>query len=43
QLHQQIGNGLIENAGQYRTQYVMAAQENYIYLAPDLIKDKMNK
>jgi len=43
QLHQQIGDGLISNAGQYRTRYVMAAQENYVYMAPDLIEDKMNE
>ncbi|CAB4487498.1 Fic-domain-containing protein [Rhizophagus irregularis] len=43
QLHQQIGNGLIENAGLYRTQYVMAAQENYVYLAPNLIEDRMEE
>ncbi|CAG8663641.1 fido domain-containing protein [Gigaspora rosea] len=43
QLHRQIGNELISNAGQYRTRHVMAAQENYVYMAPDLIEDKMNE
>ncbi|CAG8581523.1 26030_t:CDS:2 [Dentiscutata erythropus] len=43
QLHRQIGNELISNAGQYRTWYVMAAQDNYVYMAPDLIEDKMNE
>ncbi|PKC53643.1 hypothetical protein RhiirA1_509952 [Rhizophagus irregularis] len=41
QLHQQVGNGLIDNAGQYRTRYVMSAQDNYVYLAPNLIENKM--
>ncbi|CAG8734194.1 8353_t:CDS:2, partial [Racocetra fulgida] len=40
-LHLKIGNGLIKDAGQYRTKFVMAAQENYVYMAPDLIKDRM--
>ncbi|CAG8552865.1 11876_t:CDS:2 [Dentiscutata heterogama] len=43
QLHRQIGNELISNAGQYRTRHVMAAQENYVYMAPNLIEDKMNE
>ncbi|CAG8572393.1 4950_t:CDS:1 [Funneliformis caledonium] len=43
QLHKQIGKGLIDNVGQYRTQYVMAAQDNYVYLAPNLIKDKIEE
>ncbi|CAG8672362.1 5645_t:CDS:1 [Ambispora leptoticha] len=43
QLHQQIGNGLIDNAGQYRTRYVMAAQENYVYLAPNLIENRIEE
>ncbi|CAG8512849.1 6888_t:CDS:2 [Acaulospora colombiana] len=43
QLHRQIGNELISNAGQYRTRLVMAAQENYVYMAPDLIEGKMNE
>ncbi|CAI2174053.1 13050_t:CDS:2 [Funneliformis geosporum] len=43
QLHQQVGNGLIDNAGRYRTRYVMAAQENYVYLAPNLIGDRMEE
>ncbi|CAI2189962.1 10384_t:CDS:1 [Funneliformis geosporum] len=41
QLHQQVGNGLIDNVGQYRTQYVMASQDNFVYLAPNLIENKM--
>ncbi|CAG8513678.1 764_t:CDS:2 [Scutellospora calospora] len=43
QLHRQIGNELINNAGQYRTRHVMAAQENHVYIALDLIEDKMNE
>ncbi|CAG8817693.1 8919_t:CDS:1, partial [Dentiscutata erythropus] len=43
QLHRQIGNELISNAGQYRTRHIIAAQENYVYMAPDLIEDKMNE
>ncbi|CAG8578617.1 10323_t:CDS:2 [Diversispora eburnea] len=42
-LHRQIGNELISNVGQYRTRHVMAVQENYVYLAPDLIEGKMNE
>ncbi|RIA83686.1 fido domain-containing protein [Glomus cerebriforme] len=42
-LHQQIGNGLIDNAGRYRTRYVMAAQENYVYLAPNLIENRIEE
>ncbi|CAG8775639.1 18902_t:CDS:1, partial [Acaulospora morrowiae] len=41
QLHQQVGKGLIENAGQYRTRYVMASQDNFVYLAPNMIENKM--
>ncbi|RIB17783.1 hypothetical protein C2G38_2087396 [Gigaspora rosea] len=40
QLHRQIGDGLICNAGQYRTRYVMAAQDNFVYMRPDLIETK---
>jgi fido (protein-threonine AMPylation protein) len=43
QLHQRVGDGLIEDAGQYRTRYVMAAQDNYVYLAPDLIENRIEK
>ncbi|RHZ44021.1 hypothetical protein Glove_772g5 [Diversispora epigaea] len=43
QLHLQIGNGLINNAGQYRTRFVMAAQDNLVYLTPDLIENRMNE
>ncbi|CAG8533146.1 158_t:CDS:1 [Diversispora eburnea] len=43
QLHRQIGNGLINNAGQYRTRFVMTAQDNLMYLAPDLIENRMNE
>ncbi|CAG8738422.1 16678_t:CDS:2, partial [Racocetra persica] len=41
QLHQKIGNRLIKNAGQYKMKFVMAVQENYIYIAPDLIENRM--
>ncbi|CAG8624925.1 5085_t:CDS:2, partial [Ambispora gerdemannii] len=30
-------------AGQYRTQFVMAAQNNFVYMAPNLIKDRMDE
>ncbi|CAG8687642.1 3528_t:CDS:2 [Cetraspora pellucida] len=43
QLHRQIGNGLIKDAGQYRTQFVMAAQDNFVYMAPDFINDRMDE
>ena len=43
QLHRKIGNELIRNAGRYRTRHVMATQENYVYMAPDLIEDKMDE
>ncbi|CAG8613824.1 753_t:CDS:2 [Paraglomus brasilianum] len=43
QLHRKIGNELIRNAGRYRTRHVMATQENYVYVAPDLIEDKMDE
>ncbi|CAG8837312.1 27394_t:CDS:2, partial [Gigaspora margarita] len=43
QLHRQIGDGLISNSGQYRTRYVMAAQDNFVYMRPDLIENKMEE
>jgi fido (protein-threonine AMPylation protein) len=42
-LNQHICNGLIDDAGQYRIKYVMAAQENFVYMAPYLIEDRMNE
>ncbi|CAI2165710.1 8291_t:CDS:1 [Funneliformis geosporum] len=42
-LHKRVGNGLIENAGRYRTRYVMAAQENYVYLAHYLIENRIEE
>ncbi|CAI2179290.1 8195_t:CDS:1 [Funneliformis geosporum] len=40
-LHKQVGKGIIDNAGQYRTIDVMSEQDNFVYLAPNLIKDKI--
>ncbi|RIB20090.1 hypothetical protein C2G38_2141333 [Gigaspora rosea] len=42
QLHRKIGNGLIKDAGQYRTKFVKAAQEDHVYISPNLIKDRMD-
>ncbi|PKY57292.1 hypothetical protein RhiirA4_549595 [Rhizophagus irregularis] len=43
QLNQHICNGLIDDAGQYRIKYVMPAQENFVYMSPYLIEDRMNE
>jgi fido (protein-threonine AMPylation protein) len=43
QIHKQIGDDLIENAGQYRTKLVMPAQTDFIYLYLILIEGKMNE
>ncbi|GBC42850.2 fido domain-containing protein [Rhizophagus irregularis DAOM 181602=DAOM 197198] len=43
QLNQHICNVLIDDAGQYRIKYVMPAQENFVYMSPYLIEDRMNE
>lgn len=42
QLHTLVGDGLIDDAGRYRTKHVMAAQESLVYLSPALIEKKMD-
>ncbi|CAB4434338.1 unnamed protein product [Rhizophagus irregularis] len=44
QLHQQVGgNGLIDNAGQYRTTFAKPAQEDFCYMDPTLIEKELEK
>ncbi|GET04228.1 Fic family protein [Rhizophagus clarus] len=44
ELHQQIGdNGLIDNAGQYRTNFVKPAQDDFYYMDPKFINDELEK
>uniref|UniRef100_T1IZS2 Fido domain-containing protein n=1 Tax=Strigamia maritima TaxID=126957 RepID=T1IZS2_STRMM len=40
-IHVQVGNNIIENAGVYRKKYAKPAQEDFYYLAPELIDAKM--
>lgn len=43
EIHRQVGGGgLINNAGQYRTNWAKAAQEENEYMDPHLINDSMN-
>ncbi|CAG8800373.1 11145_t:CDS:1, partial [Cetraspora pellucida] len=40
-IHKEIGKEIIENAGQYRKKFVMAAEDKFIYMAPDLIEENI--
>jgi fido (protein-threonine AMPylation protein) len=43
-LHQQVGgNGLIDNAGQYRTKFSGPAQDDFCYMDPVLIENELEK
>ncbi|CAG8788753.1 6335_t:CDS:2, partial [Dentiscutata erythropus] len=42
-LHKDIGKEIIENAGEYRTIYVKPYQEDFMYMDPTLIEDKLEE
>ncbi|CAG8567416.1 5763_t:CDS:2 [Racocetra fulgida] len=42
-LHKDIGKEIIEDAGEYRTIYVKPHQEDFMYMDPILINDKLEE